>query len=83
MVQGLSLEGDLDGCFSGSSKRVLNRGPGVQSSVVAFGDVRVHVPVPAPEHHPEPGGGVPLGQHPVVRRVVLGSNSVDFQSRVK
>ena len=27
LLQGLSLEGHLDGCFSGSSKRVLNLGP--------------------------------------------------------
>ena len=27
VVQGLSLEGHLDGCFSGSSKCVLNLGP--------------------------------------------------------
>ena len=46
--------------------------------MVAFGDVGVHVPVAAPEHHPEPRGGVTLGQHPVVRRVVLGSNSIDI-----
>ena len=41
------------------------------SLVVAFGDVRMHVPVPAAEYRPEPGGGVPLGEHLVVRRVVL------------
>ena len=28
LVQGLSLDGHFDGCFSGSSKRLLNRGPG-------------------------------------------------------
>ena len=50
---------------------------GVQSSVVAFVDVGVHVPVPASEHHPEPGGGVKVGQHPVMRRVLLGSNSIE------
>ena len=50
---------------------------------MAFGDVGVHVPVPAPEHHPKPGGGVPLGQHPVVRRVVLGSNSIDSPIKIQ
>ena len=38
---------------------------------MAFRDVRVHVPVLAAEHHPDPGGGVPLGEHLVVRRVAL------------
>ena len=33
MVQGLSLDGHFDGCFSGSSKRLLNRGPDLKISV--------------------------------------------------
>ena len=51
--------------------------------MVAFGDVRVHVPVAASEHHPEPWGGVPLGQHAVLRPVVLGSNSIDFSIEIQ
>ena len=53
------------------------------SSVVAFDDIRVHVSVAASEHHPQPGGSVPLGQHPVVRRVVLGSNSIAFPIEIQ
>ena len=41
------------------------------SLVVALHDVRMHVPVPAAEHHSEPGGGVPLGEHLIVRRIAL------------
>lgn len=39
--------------------------------MVSFHDVRMHIPVPAAQHHPEPGGSVPLGEHLVVRRVAL------------